>query len=106
MDLVAVRHDFKGVWGVNAVDDSGVQEHRKKYLDGYTIDRGARKGQWSGPNTHLPVWLAAGNRFSIFAWGKRSSDGRGSRKVWTLRLVEFELNGAEVVTREIETEVP
>lgn len=91
---------------MNAVDDSGVQEHRKKYLDGYTIDRGARKGQWSGPNTHLPVWLAAGNRFSIFAWGKRSSDGRGSRKVWTLRLVEFELNGAEVVTREIETEVP
>lgn len=102
-DLVAIRHDLKGVWAINACEDNGeVQAHVKKYLDGY---EDSRKGHQL-PNAHLPVWLSSGNRFSIMGWGKRSSDGRGSRKVWTLRLVEFYLEGAEVKWKEIETEIP
>lgn len=101
-DLVAIRHDFKGVWAINACEDNGeVQGHIKKYLDGYDHPKKGRQP----PNIHLPVWLSAGNRFSIAGWGKRSADGRGSRKVWTLRMVEFFLDGAEVKTKEIEVEI-
>lgn len=89
MDLVAIRHDLPGVWGVNAVDDGGVQQHIRKYLNGWTDEK---KDRTYGPNPHLPVWLACGNRFSIFGWGKRNSAGYGSRKVWTLRVTEFVLN--------------
>lgn len=97
-DLVAVRHDSNGVWGVNACEDNGaVQGHIEKYLNGYEHPT---KGHQL-PNPHLPVWLAAGNRFSIMGWGKRSSDGRGSRKVWTLRIMESYLDGAEVKFKEI-----
>jgi hypothetical protein len=100
-DLLAIRHDFKGVWGLNACEDNGaVQEHVKKYLNGYEHPK---KGH-QPPNAHLPVWLAGGNRFSIAGWGKRSSAGQLSRKVWTLRMVEFFLDGAEVKWREINHE--
>lgn len=97
MDLMAVRHDSKGVWGLNACEDNGaVQEHVKAYLNGGIRKSGKHKGEPFPPNPHLPVWLAAGNRFSIMGWGKRSSDGQGSRKIWTLRMLEASLNGAEV----------
>lgn len=97
-DLVAVRHDSTGVWGINACEDNGaVTEHIKKYLNGYEHPK---KGQ-QPPNSHLPVWLAAGNRFSIFGWGKRNQDGRGSRKVWTLRIMEAYLDGAEPKFKEL-----
>jgi len=97
-DLVAVRHDSPGVWGVNACEDEGaVSDHVKKYLNGYLHPK---KGQLP-PNPHLPVWLAAGNRFSIMGWGKRCRDGRGTRKEWTMRLIEFYLDGAEVKWKEI-----
>lgn len=98
-DLIAIRHDLKGVWMVNACsDDSGaVSDHVKHYLNGYLHPK---KGQ-QPPNPHLPVWLSGGNRFSIFGWGLRSSDGRGSRKVYTLRVVNFRLNGAMVEPYEV-----
>lgn len=101
-DLVAVRHDSNGVWGINACEDNGeVQAHIDKYLNGWDDPKRGRQP----PNPHLPVWLAAGNRFSIFGWGKRSSDGRGSRKVWTLRVVEAYLDGAEPKFRVVMEEV-
>jgi hypothetical protein len=100
IDFVAVRHDAKGVWGINACEDNGaVQGHVDRYLNGYEHPK---KGH-IGPNPHLPVWLAAGNRFSLFGWGKRGAVGK--RKLWTLRVVEFYLQGAEVKWREV-TEEP
>lgn len=97
-DLCAIRHDSNGVWGINAcIDDGSVQSHVRKYLDGYD----GKKGR-VGPNPHLPVWLAAGNRFSVFGWGKRGD--RGKRKLWTLRCVEFYLVGAEVKWKEVVSE--
>lgn len=97
-DLVCVRHDSNGVWAVNACEDNGaVQAHCDKYINGYEDSKKGRQP----PNPHLAVWLSANNRFSIFGWGKRSSDGRGSRKVWTLRVVEFYLQGAEVKWKEV-----
>ena len=97
-DLTAIRHDFKGVWGINACEDNGaVQGHVEKYINGYDHPKKGRQP----PNIHLPVWLSAGNRFSIFGWGKRSQDGRGSRKVWTLRVVEAYLVGAQVQFKEV-----
>lgn len=97
-DLVAVRHDSNGVWGINACEDNGaVQAHCSKYLNGYNDPKRGRQL----PNPHLSVWLASGNRFSLFGWGKRSSDGRGSRKVWTLRVMEAYLEGAEPKFKEI-----
>lgn len=103
-DLLALRHDITGVWGINACEDNGaVQGHIDKYLNGYDHPK---KGRQS-PNRHLPVWLASRNRFSIFGWGKRASDGRGSRKIWTLRVVDFYLDGAEVKWREVvASEIP
>lgn len=101
IDFVAIRHDNPGVWGINACEDDGaVQGHVNRYLNGYDHQKKGRVG----PNPHLPVWLSAGNRFSLFGWGKRSQDGRGSRKVWTLRVVEFYLDGAQVKTREVLSE--
>lgn len=95
-DLVAVRHDAKGVWGVNACEDEGaVSDHIKKYINGFVHPK---KGQ-QPPNPHLPVWLSAGNRFSIFGWGKRGE--RGKRKLWTLRMMEAYLDGAEVKFKEV-----
>ena len=102
-DLAAVRHDFRGTWYINACEDNGaVQAHIKAYLNGGIIQNGKRMGQTFPPNPHLPV-LLCGNRFSIFGWGKRNQDGRGSRKVWTLRVVEFYLDGAEVKWKEVES---
>jgi hypothetical protein len=99
-DLLAIRHDNKGVWGINACEDDGaVQAHVTKYLNGYFDDK---KLVAHRPNAHLPVWLSAGNRFSIFGWGKRGA--RGERKTWTLRVVEFYLYGAEVKWREVTPE--
>ena len=98
IDLTAIRHDFKGVWGINATDEH-VQDHVSKYLDGWDHPKKGRQPA----NPHLPVWLCGGNRFSIFSWGKRG--GRGERKVWTLRLVEFYLDGAQVKTKEVLPEV-
>ena len=96
-DLLAIRHDVVGVWGINAMEDNGEMVlHIRKYLDGYYS---AKRG-FVPANPHLPVWLAAGNRFSQFGWGLRSADGRGSRKVWTLRVVDFYLDGAEVKYKE------
>lgn len=97
-DLVAVRHDSNGVWGINATEDNGgVQAHITKYLNGWDDPKRGRQP----PNHTLPVWLAAGNRFSIMGWGKRNQDGRGSRKVWTMRLIEMYLDGAEVKWKEV-----
>lgn len=97
-DLVAIRHDSSGVWGINACEDNGaVSGHVSKYLDGYEHPK---KGHMP-PNAHLPVWLAAGNKFSIFGWGKRGAVGK--RKVWTLRVLEAYLDGAEVKFREAVT---
>lgn len=96
IDFVAIRHDSNGVWGINACEDEGaVSEHIKKYLDGWEHPK---KGRMP-PNPHLPVWLAAGNRFSIMGWGLRGA--RGERKVWKMRLIEFRLKGAEVVWEEL-----
>lgn len=96
LDLVAIRHDSPGVFGINACEDNGeVSMHIHKYLNGY---HHPRKG-FIGPNPHLPVWLAAGNRFSLMGWGKRGD--RGKRKVWTLRMVDFYLEGPEVKTKEV-----
>lgn len=33
------------------------------------------------------AWLAAGNRVSVWGWGKRGK--AGARKLWTLRVVEI-----------------
>ena len=95
-DLVAIRHDSKGVWAVNACADNGeIMGHIEKYLVGWNHPK---KG-FIGPNEHLPVWLSAGNRFSVFGWGKRGAAGK--RKVWTLRVVEFYLEGPTVRWREV-----
>lgn len=98
-DLVAVRHDSSGVWGINACEDNGsVQGHVDKYLTGWEHPK---KGPMP-PNKHLPVWLAAGNKFSIFGWGKRGAVGK--RKVWTMRVVEFYLDGSAIKWRQVEGE--
>lgn len=100
-DLGAVRHDFKGTWYINACEDNGaVTDHIKSYLNGGIRKSGKMKGQPFPPNPHLPV-LLCGNRFSIFGWGMRG--GRGERKTWTLRVVEFFLEGPEVKWKEIPT---
>lgn len=101
IDFVAIRHDAIGVWGINACQDNGeVQGHVDKFLSGWDHPKKGRQGA----NPHLPVWLAAGNRMSLFGWGKRSADGRGSRKVWTLRVVDFYMDGAEVKWEEVTPE--
>lgn len=102
-DLVAIRHDNKGVWAINACEDNGeVKSHIDKYLNGWDHPKKGRQP----PNSHLPVWLAGGNRFSIAGWGKRSSAGQLSRKVWTLRMVEFFLVGPEVKWKEVIHDLP
>lgn len=99
-DLMSIRHDSNGVFGINACEDDGeVKAHVDRYLNGY-VD--IRKGRTYGPNNHLPVWLAAGNRFSIMGWGKRGAQGK--RKTWTLRMVEFSLDGPQVIWKEVTQE--
>lgn len=96
-DLEAIRHDKPGVWGLNATGDGEIQAHIHKYLNGGIIENGKRKGETFPPNPHLPIWLSAGNRFSIIGWGKRCQDGRGSRKVWTLKIMDLKLGNAGVI---------
>jgi hypothetical protein len=93
-DLVAVRHDSKGVWAVNACGED-VASHTKKYLNGWEHPK---KGH-QPPNPHLPVWLAAGNRLSIMGWRLRKNEG--TRDTYQLRMVEFYLEGAEVKWKEL-----
>lgn len=93
-DLVAVRHDSNGVWAVNACGED-VAKHIKKYINGWEHPK---KGQ-QPPNPHLPVWLSAGNRFSIMGW--RLRDNEGTRDTYQLRLVEAYLDGAEPKFKEV-----
>lgn len=97
IDLTAIRHDFKGVWGINACAED-VQEHIRKYTEGWDHPKKGRQP----PNPHLPVWLSGGNRFSIFGWGKRGAMGK--RKMWTLRVAEAYLEGAQVKFKEVTPE--
>lgn len=107
-DLIAIRHDLKGVWAINACGED-VSAHEKKYLDGYDHPKKGRQP----PNPHLAVWLSGGNRFSIFGWGQRSyrnednsfkltqAGERLKRKEWVLQIHEAYLEGAEVRFKEV-----
>ena len=98
-DLVAIRHDRQGVTGIQCCSED-VHPHIQKLLFGYTDS----KGKVWPKNGHLPVWLAAGNPFFIWAWRKRGDEGKhGTRKTWQLREVEFILKGSETVAQEIPT---
>lgn len=93
-DLEAIRADIQGVTGIQAVGED-IQFHIKKLLFGFADNRGK---VWP-PNPCLPVWLASGNRFFIWAWRKRGD--RGKRKTWELKEIEFVLKNSEVVAQEI-----
>jgi hypothetical protein len=80
MDLVAIRPDVNGVLGIQCCSED-IQLHIRKYLEGYTDNRGT----FHGPNEFLPIWKAAGNKILIHSWVKRGE--RGKRKTWQLREV-------------------
>lgn len=71
IDICAIRHDQKGVWGIQATSTSNIPARIKKSLE----------------EPRLKIWLEAGNRFSCFGWAKRGK--RGEVKKWTLKQVNF-----------------
>lgn len=91
-DLVAIRSDRRGVTGIQATGED-VQTHVVKIIKGFEN----KKGEHIQPP--IREWLEAGNPFFIWAWRKRG--GRGKRKTWQLRQIEFILENNEVVTREV-----
>lgn len=64
IDLVAVRSNSPGVFGVQATSTGNVSARIKKSM--------------AAPA--LRAWLAAGNRFAVCGWSKRGA--RGKRKKW------------------------
>ncbi len=114
-DLAAVRHDFKGTWFINACYIKDINKHIRSYLDGGIRESGKRKGETYPPNPHLPV-LLCGNRFSLFGWNattprnednsfKKNKDGKKTKmKLFTMKVVEFYLDGAQPKVREVAEE--
>lgn len=93
-DLVCIRSDRQGVMAIQCCGED-VAPHVHKLLDGWTDS----KGKAYGPNEYLPVWLASGNLFFIWAWRKRGEQGK--RKTWQLREIEFIVENGQVVHREV-----
>ncbi|MBG94852.1 MAG: hypothetical protein CL793_06325 [Chloroflexi bacterium] len=69
IDIVAIRKDVPGILGIQATSMANIS-HR------------IRKAQESPA---YPLWLANGNRFEVWGWGKRGP--RGKRKLWSVRVV-------------------
>ena len=59
-DLVAIRHDVRGVVGIQCCSED-LQPHLDKLISGYTDQAGK---VWP-KNPHLPVWLVGGNLFEV-----------------------------------------
>ena len=77
IDVVAVKPDARGVFGVQATATSCISSRMKKCAD----------------SAELRVWLAAGNRFAVVGWSKRGA--RGKRKTWQPVWRELTLEGLD-----------
>lgn len=67
IDIIAVKANENGCWGIQATTTANMNARIKKALD----------------IPHLRAWLMAGNRFSVWGWAKRGA--RGERKTWELK---------------------
>jgi hypothetical protein len=74
IDIVAIRKDQPGVWGIQATSTSNLPARVKKAME----------------SEELLVWLQAGNRFSCWGWAKRGK--KDERKLWTLKERDFTLS--------------
>lgn len=73
IDIVAVKGDSRGVFGVQATSGNNV----------------AARIQKSVAEPKLRAWLQAGNRFAVVGWSKRGP--RGKVKRWEPRWQEIDL---------------
>lgn len=74
IDVVGIRAEVLGVLGVQACAACDLSKHRDKALSEPMF-------------TCLRIWKANGNRFVIWAWGKRGP--RGKAKKWECKEVEL-----------------
>ena len=81
-DLVALRGDRAGTTYIQCCGED-IQSHVEKML----------------ANTVMPDLLKAGNPCFLWAWRKRG--GRGERKMWDLKEIEFLIEAGQVVHREV-----
>jgi hypothetical protein len=93
-DLGAIHPDHNGTTYVQACGED-VSSHVAKLLCGYTD----AKGKIWPPNPHLSPLLRSGNKFFIWAWRLRGSQGK--RKTYQLRQIEFVLKDGLPVPYEI-----
>ena len=101
MDLVAIRSDRSGVFGIQCCGED-VAPHLHKILDGFTlkkIKKGEMVEQVIPPNPYIKIWLEAKNTF--FVWGWRLRKHEGTRPTYQLRQVEFVLKDGQVIAQEI-----
>jgi len=66
-NLAVVERKWDGVLAVQGCGATGLAEHIRKVTEGAVGEA-------------LKIWLLAGNRFEVWAWGMRG--GRGERKVY------------------------
>lgn len=71
IDIVAIKADKKGVFGIQTTTSSHISSRRKKALG----------------TPELLTWLRAGNLFEIWGWALRGP--RGKRKTYQLRAVRL-----------------
>lgn len=101
-DLLAIRSDRPGSWGIQCCGED-IMPHVHKIMEGWTkqkIKKGELFTEVIPPNPYLKIWLAAGNRFSIWGWRLRKHEG--TKATYQLREIVFKLE-SEKVTYDQET---
>ena len=71
IDILAIRADKTGCFGVQAT--SSANHNSRVYK--------------AKASPHLKTWLASGNSFEVWSWGKKGA--RGKRKLWEVRTEEI-----------------
>ena len=78
IDIVAIKHDEKGVVGVQATSMGNVKARIHKIL----------------LVPEMSIWLSAGNRLAVHGFGKLGA--RGKRKTWQIKVVPITLEMLQV----------
>ena len=73
IDVVGIHEEIPGILGVQATSISNFSSRVHKAQE----------------STSLPLWIANGNRFEVWGWGKKGPRGK-KRKTWQVKVATYD----------------